>query len=49
MTAALTDLSCCLSVQSKHFPQPLLADGLRSVDLVAQDEDRHVSDGLVRH
>lgn len=48
-TAALSDLSCRLSVQSEHFPQPLLADGLWSVDLVAQDEDRHVSDGLVCH
>lgn len=42
-------LACRLSVQSKHFPQTLLADGLWSVDLVAQDKDRHVSDGLVCH
>lgn len=47
--ASLAYLSCCLPVQSKHFPQPLLADGIWSVDLVAQDEDRHVSDGLVCH
>lgn len=49
VSAALSHLSCRLAVQSKHFPQPLLADGLWSVDLVAQDEDRHVSDGLICH
>ena len=45
----LTHLARCLSIQSKHLSELLLTDGFLSVNLVAQDQDRHVSDGLVRH
>lgn len=44
-----TDLACRLSIQPKHLPHPLLADSLWSVDLVAQDQDRHISNGLICH
>lgn len=49
ISAVSPHLACRLPVQSKKFSQPLLADGLWPVDLVAKDQDRHISDGLICH
>lgn len=42
-------LSRRLTVQSKHLAQLLLTNGFRFVDLVAEDQDGHISNGFICH
>lgn len=43
-----TDLSRDLSIESKRTPQSAFADGLRTVDLIAQHQHRDADYGFIR-
>ncbi len=47
--SAVSHLSRRLTVQSKDLTQFLLTNGFRFVDLVAEDQDGHISNGFICH